>query len=1057
MLNLELKLFGPFQAFLDGQPISRFESTRVRGLLIYLAVESDQPHSRDTLAGLLWPESPDQTARKNLRQALSNLRKVIADQSAEPPFLQITRESVQFASGSLHRTDMAEFSARIRAADNHKHRRLESCQQCADNLQQAADFYRGEFLQGFFLEDSIAFQDWMLLKRERYHRQAVQALTVLTQFYEQRGEYDLARKCAYRQVEFDPWREAGHQYLMRLLALEGERSAALKQYQICSDILMDELGVDPSPETTQLYELIKTNQLAPDHVGALRQNFPTQTTSFVGRKAERKDLFALLSNPENRLVTIVGPGGVGKTRVAAQAAYDAAYDYDDGVCFVSLVSVSAIESLPTAVADALGIAFQGREQPADQLINFLRDKDILLVLDNFEHLLEDLDLIIKILRQAPGTYLLVSSREPLGLQAEQLLDLGGLSFSQSGTDPDEALLLFTERAQQVKPDFSLNEDTLEHVTGICRLVQGLPLAIELAASQVRQRTCVEIETQIQHSVDSLASTMRDLPERHRSLRATFEHSWDLLSPGEQDIFQKLAVFRGGFTAQAAWQIADAGMAELAALVDKSLFRRQADGRYDLHPLIERYLEDKLAQDPRKEAATNKKSSAYFADFLQEAESKLKSSQQPETLDAISQDFENIQRAWQWSLKNNELDQIDQSIHGLYQFFEGRSRYQEGESLFKSSLDVLDENLGAMYWRLSVRYGALSYRLGAYDRAQDLFDRSLLAFQRLGDRREEAFTHYANGNLAYLRGNFEQSVQHYQLSLEISSSDGMAFGKSQALNGLGLSLYMQGEYPRAQSVFEESLELHRELGDPWGQAIRTNNLALVAHALGHYSRAKEFYAQSLELWKRIHQDFGLASCYNNMGLVSEALGEHAEALILYTDALGIFQRLGHRYGRASCLNNIGNAAVALGDLEQAQRKYGEAFEIRESLGDLRGIASVLNNLGNVSNLLGELQVARDNYLRALEVGWENKGIPVVLDSLLGLSEILLDEGFQSRARELLSIVINHSGSNQETKARALDILEMMMVDTQENDFAEMLKKGDDGSLERIVNELLTELK
>ena len=1057
MPNLELVLFGPFQANLEGQPVSGFESARVRALLIYLAVERDQPHSRDTLAGLLWPEAPDRTARKNLRQALSNLRKVIADHSAEPPYLRITREAVQFMPDSHHFADITEFISLIEETDRHQHRRLESCRFCADKLQRAVDFYRGEFLQGFFLGDSVAFQDWILLRRERYHRQAIQALTVLTQFYEQRGEYDLARKCAYRQVEFDPWREAGHQYLMRLLALDGEHSAALKQYQNCRDILMEELGVDPSPETIQLYEQIKAHQLVPDPEGALWHNLPPQTTSFVGRDAELRDLLALISDPNNRLVTIVGSGGVGKTRLVSQVAFEAAYDFGDGACFVPLVSVSTAEALPAAIADALGFAFQGREHPTDQLINFLGNKDLLLVLDNYEHLLDDLDLVIKILRQAPGTFLLVSSREHLGLQAEQLLDLGGLPFSNAETGPAQALILFAERAGQVKPDFSLDDDTLQHVAGICGLVQGSPLAIELAASQVRQWTCAEIESQIQHSLDALATSMRDLPERHRSLRATFERSWGLLSPQEKAIFQKFAIFRGGFTAQAAMHIVAAGMTDLAALIDKSLLRRHPDGRFDLHPLIEQYLREKLAQDSHDETATYDRMSAFFAGFLQEAESKLKSSQQPEFLDAISLDFGNIQNAWQWSLKNNYLDQIDQSLEGLYLFFEGRSRYQEGEAFFRNCLDALDENMGAVYWRVSVRYGALSYRMGAYDRAQGLFDRCLGAFQRLGDRNEEAFTHYANGNLAYLRGNFELAVEQYQHSLDISSSEGMAYVRSQALNGLGLSLYMQGEYPPAQNVFMESLEIHREIGDPWGQAIRNNNLALVAHALGQYSQAKEFYAHSLDLWKRIRQDFGLASCYNNMGLVSEALGDYAEARDLYSDALEIFQRLGHRYGMASCMNNLGNAAVSLGELDQAQHYYREAFAIRKALGDARGIASVLNNLGRVSELLEEHKAARDYFLRALEVGWENKGIPVVLDSLLGLTNMLLVDSSPSRAVELLSIVINHSGSNQEAKDRAADMLERLRVDYQGSDFEEVQMRVEDNSLDRVVSEILAEIK
>ncbi len=1060
MSILALSLLGSLQVTINGQPVSGFESARVRALLAYLAVEGDLPQSRDSLAGLFWPESSDQTARKNLRQALSNLRKVIADHKAEPPYLQVTRESVQFTQNSKHWLDVVEFSALISAVDSHRHRRLESCQYCAKKLQQAVDLYKGEFLQGFFLDDSVAFQDWMLLKRERFHRQVVQSLTVLTQFYEQRGNFDLARRYAYLQVEFDPWREAGHQHLMFLLTLEGERGAALKQYETCRDILDAELGVAPSPDTTQLYEQIKANKLTVSQ-GPPHQNMPSQTTSFVGRESELGDLLALLSDSENRLVTLIGPGGIGKTRLALQAASDTSYDFRDGVCFVPLVSVDSGDDFPTTIAAALELTFQGRERPIDQLINFLRSKELLLVLDNFEHLLDDLDLVMQIIRQAPGVFLLVSSREPLGLQAEQLLELGGLSFSEVDISPNagicDALILFQERAQRLRPKFTLDESNLRYVANICRIVEGSPLAIELAASLVRQWTCAEIEAEIKHSLDALATSMSDLPERHRSMRATFERSWQLLSPQEQDVFQKLAIFRGGFTVDAASEIAQVGKIELATLMDKSLLRRDTAGRYSLHPLIMQYLREKLSQDSHIESTTLEKMSAYFSGVLQEAESKLKSNHQPEFLDAISQDLENIQIAWRWSLQNKRFDLLNHSLEALYVFFEGRSRYQEGASLFQSSLDAFEDSRAGIFWRVRARYGALLYRLGDYDKAQELFNRCLEAFQRLEDRKESAFTLYANGNLAYLRGDFEAAIQHYQQSLDISEQDGMTYEMSQALNGMGLAVYMLGDYSRAQYIFNESLAIHQEIGDPWGQAIRNNNMALVLHAQGQYAEAKDFYARSLNLWKRIRQEYGMASCYNNMGLVSEALGDYYEARHLYTDALKRFEQLGHRYGIASCKNNLGNVAVALDEYGQAQNLFRGTLEIREALGDRRGIASVLNNLGNVTYLLEESEKAKGNYLRALDVGWENKAVPVVLDSLLGLAKMLVDDGSHPGVVKLLSFVINHSSSNRETKDRALNLLEKARAEYQGDDFENLLLQGNQKSLDHFVSEFLSEVK
>ena len=1057
MSELKLLFLGSFQAFLNKQPISKFESSRVRALLAYLAVEQDQPHSRVALAGLFWPESSDQTARKNLRQALSNLRKAIADQDANPSYLKITRENVQFQPASQHRLDAAEFGDLIDTVDKHSHRRIENCRHCATSLQRVVDLYRGDFLQGFFLDDSSAYQDWMLLKRERFHRQVVQALTVLTQYYEQRLEIDLARRCAYLQVEIDPWREAGYQHLMRILAIQGERSVALRQYAVCKEILDRELGVSPSPETEQLYQQVKNNLLESKPAGVPRKNLPPQTTSFIGRDGELRSLLSLLGDPSNRLVTLVGPGGVGKTRLALQATSEAGYDFLHGVCFIPLVSVISVEVLPSAIADALGFVFQGREPPADQLINYLRKKEILLVLDNIEHLLDDLDLVVRILQQAPDVTLMITSREPLNLLAEQLFDVTGLAYSETdnGSEAAEALVLFQDRAQRLKPTFFLDEGNLRHVAGICRLVDGLPLAIELAASLVRQWTCAEIEIGIQDSLNSLASSMRDLPARHRSLRATFQRSWDLLSSHEQNIFEKLAIFRGGFEADAARQIVAADVADLAALVEKSLLRRNVDGRYEFHPLIWQYLQEKLDRDSHQREAVLKKLYSHYAGFLQEAESKLKSSQQPEFLELISLDFENIQTAWQYMLSQKYFDQIDQSLEALYLFFEGRSRYRDGAALFDAALDVFDDNQERVYWRLCLRSGALSYRLGQYDRSQNLLEQGLQAFQKIGDTQEAAFASYGMGNLAYLRGNFEQAVQHYQISLDIARDMGAVYEASQALNGLGLAVYMQGNYARAQKVLMDSLTLHDEIGDPWGKAIRYNNLALVTHARGQYAEAKKLYTQSQDLWKFIKQDYGMASCFNNLGLVSEALGENIEARQLYADALTIFDQLGHRYGMASCLNNLGNVAAAMEEYEQARKYYQQAFRLREILGDQRGIASVSNNLGRVADILDEHTVAREHFVKALEVGWDSNVIPVVLDSLLGFAELSLHMGLPERGEQLLTLVVNHSASNQETVESASNLLLTLNKDNSKDVVEDLVLSGDEGNLDQIVNEILLE--
>src|SRR5262245_33382244 len=266
MARLSLSLLGAVQLSLDSAAVTTFDSDKVRALLIYLAVEAQQPHRRERLVGLLWPESAEVAARRSLNQALYNLRQAIGDQTATPPYLHIRRDALQFNSASEHTLDVATFTRLLDACDIHPHPRIETCLACAQRLQQATALYRGSFLEQFSLADSEAFEEWTLVKREALHRRALQALAQLADHHEQHGEYEAARRYAARQLELDPWREEAHRQLIRVLALNGERSAALNQYESCRRVLADELGVEPSEETTVLYQQIQRGELQPDRV-----------------------------------------------------------------------------------------------------------------------------------------------------------------------------------------------------------------------------------------------------------------------------------------------------------------------------------------------------------------------------------------------------------------------------------------------------------------------------------------------------------------------------------------------------------------------------------------------------------------------------------------------------------------------------------------------------------------------------------------------------------------------------------------------------------------------
>jgi DNA-binding SARP family transcriptional activator len=459
-MQLSLSLLGPFQAALDDQPAT-FATDRARALLAYLAVEADRPHRREALAALLWPDRPETAARRNLSQTLARLRRAIDDHHAAPPFLLITAKTIQFNADSA-KLDVARFETLLATCAAHAHPDLpldfapsrpgpnggagtgvDRCPACIDRLEQAADLYRGEFMHGLFLPDGQLFEEWALFKREQLHRRALDVLRMLTAIYEAEGTYDRARHYAQRQLSLEPWREEAHRQLMRALALGGQRGAALAQYETCCRLLAEELGAEPHADTTALYQRIQRGELRPANGRiplpsllarreAPQHNLPPQTTPFVGREAELAKLARWLADPEVCLVTILGPGGMGKTRLSIEAARAQRDAFPHGVVFVPLAAVdpaplAGSESpLVAPLAKTLGLTSHGNDTVRDQLLAYLQDREMLLVLDGFEHLVETADVVSELLSQAPRLKVLATSRQRLNLQEEWVLSLHDL-------------------------------------------------------------------------------------------------------------------------------------------------------------------------------------------------------------------------------------------------------------------------------------------------------------------------------------------------------------------------------------------------------------------------------------------------------------------------------------------------------------------------------------------------------------------------------------------------------------------------------------------------------
>lgn len=632
-------------------------------------------------------------------------------------------------------------------------------------------------------------------------------------------------------------------------------------------------------------------------------NLPTPLTGFVGRQRELQEIRHILR--KNRLLTLLGPGGVGKSRLAMQAAAEQIESFPHGVYWIPLASLSSGELLVPTIAAALRISFYGREDPKTQLLSFLREKDMLLVIDGFEHLVEEAGLLAEILTHAPAVNILVTSRERLNLHGEVILEIQGLHFPQERQLTEiahySAVQLFLQSARRVQADFTLGEEDKRQVVRICQLVEGMPLGIELAATWVRMLSCQEIAREIEKSLDFLTSHLRDLPDRHRSLRAVFEHSWDLLTREERQVLRRLSLFRGGFRREAAEQVAAATLPLLSSLADKSFLIRKPSGRYEMLEVIRQYAQEKLAQVPSEQETTRDRHCRYYTTFLQQREGQMKGIGQRQALGEISNEIENVREAWDWALRRGRRADIGRAQESLFIFYEIWSWFQEGEEAFGRAVQILDQGapLDAEGERPSslilaqalACQGGLCHHLGEYKRARALLQRSLDILRKLDARAEMAFPLTHLGFVAYLEGKYEEAQTRCQESLAICRETGNRWRAATSLTTLGLVAYGQEVYREAEGLFRESLTICREIGDEWGMAFALNNLGYIAYLLEAYNEARRLCQESLTILQKIGHRYGVAATLDSLGSIATAMEAYLEAWRYFQQALRMADDVG----------------------------------------------------------------------------------------------------------------------------------------------------------------------
>lgn len=886
---MRLRLLGRFRVELEGRAV-RLPTRESRLLLAYLALRPES-HAREKVAALFWPDVPDASARASLRNALSTLRRKLGR-----GLLLSDRESVRLDPEFPIRVDALELREQAT-------RFLEA--PSPDPSAVAVDSYSDDLLVDFY-------EDWVSVEREALRTLYLKTLLELTRQMRSRSEYDRARDFAERILARDPADERAHRHLMFCHVALGDRGAALRQYEACRSALSEELAVEPAPATKKLRDWVRDAPGERLPIEASITNLPIPATAFVGRRREMATVKDLLASV--RLLTLTGAGGSGKTRLAIQAATDLVDAHPDGVWWVELAALSEAELLPRAVAKALGVPEVASRPIAETLASFLRPRRLLLVLDDCEHLAAACaQLVERLLRECPHLEVLATSREVLGVPGEHVWSVPTLRVPEPGRELPaarllefEAVELFVRRAQAAAPGFALTEENAPALAELCRRVDGLPLAIELAAARVKVLGVEQIAARLGNALDLLTGGSRTAPPRHRTLRAAIDWSFALLSEEEKALLRRLSVFAGGWTLSGAEAIcADGGLVEsgildlLSHLVEKSLVEVQERGeetRFRMLQTIRHYAAERLLDSGELERVRTRHLE-HFLHLVETADPHmgymLSDPEMDRWLGRLEPEQDNLRAAARWSLEREASTDAGLRLLSLqHAFWFARGRFAEGRAWLERLLARSADVPAATRAQALLTFGYVACWQGDFATGRAPLDEALALFRRLGD------------------------------------GSGVAF----ATHGVGFVALGEGDAEAARPLFEEALRRSREADDRWAESFALHFLAIVLSYQGDHARAKSYFEEGDEIIRSLggHRQ-GQAFSLFHLGRIARLQGDPSTARSHHAEGLRLFRKAGDRRGIGYSLAGFAALAAAEGDAERAARLSGAVASLEAVLG------------------------------------------------------------------------------------------------------------------------------
>jgi len=958
--SLLLHLLGTPQLYLNDSLIT-LQRRKSLALLTYLAIERGE-HLRDTLSALLWPDHEQSKAFANLRQALWEIQKAIGED-----WLNTSKDKIGLKEDANIFLDVARFEELFENSQSQSDVSLR-----ISHLVDTVSIYRNHFLTGFSLKDSHPFNDWAYAESEELKRKFAEALTLLTESYCALDQAKSAIPYGRRLVSLDPLNESAHRQLMEVYIQAGQQSAALKQYQTLEQTLRKELNLDPQPEIRELYKKIRkgeakpapienqTNPIQPKH------NLPHQLSSFIGREKELTEITGLIT--KYRLVSLIGTGGMGKTSLSLQIGHKILNEYPDGSWFIGLDSLSDPDLVPQTIASVFDIRETPEQPVIEILVNFLREKTALLILDNCEHLLDACaELIATLLQRCPNIKVLATSREVLNVAGEATYQTPSLSLPKQDDvalevlTQYESMRLFSERAALALSSFILTSDNAQTVMDICRKVDGIPLAIELAAARVNILQVEEILKQLNDSFGLLANDSKTASAHHQTIQASMDWSWRLLDDSEQIFLQQLSVFAGGWTLEAAQAVCEGDVLGLTnALAKKSLIVvKQASGRetrYRFHEIVRQYVREKLKESGEEANILNRHLN-YFLKFSERIESGLRGPNHAEWFARTNDERDNIRIALQHAFSVDV--EAGLYISGRLQVFWDNSDHREGKQWLAAFLQKPDsKDYPSARGRALLAQGWLLAWLEQFAQTRSIAQECLDIYRQCDDQGGETDALLLLGYALQLLDERETANKYYEQSLTLARSVGDLGRQASALLRLGF------DQPSVQLTYwDEAIDLYRKAEDHYSLVSLLYFSARFHIVLtGSIVKAKEYIAEASQLLPStgLHQASTLAGIANSMVAFME--GEYEEAnselqkVIDYTEASG--HRMIHLWSRAYS----GYVALGAGNLSEARHIFTQTAQSFRKDQNTIGVVYMLEGMASIYIALRKPELA------AQLIGW-----------------------------------------------------------------------------------------